>query len=99
VGDVGAGDHAVASDVVGAARTGAHDAKQQRLTDVVFVDELHRDIGHQGGEREPKRRQGGGKSSSDRAHWLRQEPLRADCVWSEDDRWTQHVQLEVGVVR
>jgi hypothetical protein len=50
-GDVDAGDHAVTGDVVRPGWTHPHDAQQERLTDVVFVDELHRHIGDQGGER------------------------------------------------
>ena len=39
--DVGAGQHAVAGDVVGPGRAGGDDALQEGLADVVLVDELH----------------------------------------------------------
>jgi hypothetical protein len=44
--DVAARDHAVTGDVAAPGRSGAHDAGQQRLADVVLVHELDRKVRH-----------------------------------------------------
>lgn len=93
--DVGAGQHAVAGDVVRPGRARSDDALQEGLADVVLVDELH-------GKRRDERWQRHRRAAHEHAEapaQLRegfgQELPGADRVRPEDDRRAQQVEVEL----
>src|SRR5947209_78849 len=97
--DVGNGEDAVGGDVVGARRPGGHYALEQRLPDVVLVDELHRRLRRDRRERHGQAPEQLEQPPGERRDRTGQAVLRADGVRPEDDRWAHEIEVETGVPR
>ena len=93
--DVGAGQHALAGDVVGPGRAGGDDALQEGLADVILVDELHAQRRDEHGQRHGRAADELAEAAAQLREALGQEALGADRVRPEDDRRAQQVQVEL----